>query len=641
MTRRFGYLAAIAALLGGTAMADADDPPSRVARLNYLSGPVSFRPGSVDDWAPATLNYPLTTGDHLWTDPGAQTEFHIGSTAVRMNSGTAISILNLDDQIAQISLTEGTLNVVVRYLGENESIEVDTPNVAVSLLRPGNYRIQADGDDSVSIVTVRGGEAEVTGGGAAFPVRAGQSARIAGMDTVSQEINPAPGPDPFDRWCMDRERREAGAISARYVPREMVGYEDLDQYGVWTEVPPYGPVWRPRMVVAGWAPYHYGHWAWVEPWGWTWIDDAPWGFAPFHYGRWAFAGGGWFWVPGRVVVGVRPVYAPALVAFVGGGGFSVGVRLGGGVGMAAWFPLGPGEVYRPAYHVSDAYVRNVNIVHVSNVTVINNWNVTNVRYANQGVAGAVTVVPNEAFIHARPVASVAVVVPREEIVRARVVGTTAVVAPVRESVVVRSGGGMVVHEPPARFAERQVVVRHAPPPPPVSFAAKEQALRTNGGRPLDTAQEAGFRQSSPARAPMVRPVNPQGQTFGNRPAPQGGQPGVFQPRNANPPANQAPRNDQFRNTNPPGNAMPPRNDRPSPVRPMQSEPAPQQQTVTPRTETPRPETPRTETPARTMQQQPRGAEGTRNPEPKSERTPPGKGAKKGDRTTEKTERKDK
>src|SRR5579862_3154079 len=142
MVRRFGYVAALVTLIAGAALADGDDPPSRVARLNYLSGSVSFRPGSVDDWGPATLNYPLTTGDHLWTDPGAQTEIHVGSTAIRMNSGTAISILNLNDQVAQISLTEGALNVTVRYLGENESIEVDTPNVAVSLLRPGDYRIQ-------------------------------------------------------------------------------------------------------------------------------------------------------------------------------------------------------------------------------------------------------------------------------------------------------------------------------------------------------------------------------------------------------------------------------------------------------------------------------------------------------------------
>src|SRR5215472_11492425 len=114
------------------------------------------------------------------------------------------------------------------------------------------------------------------------------------------------------------------------------------------------------------------------PWGWTLIDDAPWGFAPFHYGRWAMVGGGWVWIPGRMVVGVRPVYAPALVAFVGGPRFSIGVTVGGGVGMAAWFPLGPHEVYRPAYHVSEVYVRQVNITHVTNVTVINNVDITNV-----------------------------------------------------------------------------------------------------------------------------------------------------------------------------------------------------------------------------------------------------------------------
>ncbi len=629
MIRRVGFLAALVTLIAGMAFADGDDPPSRVARLNYLSGAVSFRPGSVDDWGPATLNYPLTTGDHLWTDPGAQTEIHVGSTAVRMNSGTAISFLNLDDQVTQISLTEGALNVNVRYLGENESFEVDTPNVAISLLRPGDYRIQADADNNVSIVTVRGGEAEVTGNGTAFPVRAGQSVRLAGTDSVSQEMNPAPPPDMFDQWCMERERRESSGVSARYVPREMVGYEDLDEYGVWSEVPQYGWVWRPRTVAAGWAPYHYGHWAWVDPWGWTWIDDAPWGFAPFHYGRWAFVGGGWFWVPGRMVVGVRPVYAPALVAFVGGGGFSVGVRVGGGVGMAAWFPLGPGEVYRPAYHVSEVYVRNVNIVHVSNVTVINSVNVTNVRYVNQGVVGAVTVVPHDAFIHARPVASVAVVVPHEEIVRARVVGYTAEVAPVRESVLVRPAGAVVVHAPPARFAEREVVVRRAPAPPPVSFAAREQALRTNGGRPLEPAQEARFRESAPARAPMVRQVNGPGQTFGNRPGPQGGQ--TFGNRPGGNPTNEMPRNN-----------MPPRNDRPPSARPSYQQNAPPQQQSQPAVNSrPEPvrnnEQPRTETPIRNNE--PPRNNGGAGEQKGGDRNPPRKGnTKRTDRTAEKKDR---
>src|SRR5205085_2002793 len=97
------------------------------------------------------------------------------------------------------------------------------------------------------------------------------------------------------------------------------------------------------------------------------------------------------------------VYAPALVAFVGGEGFGVGLSVGGGGGMAAWFPLGPGEVYQPAYHVSPRYVERINIVHVSNVAVIREYSVTNVRYANRTIVGAVTVVPHDAFIHSRRV----------------------------------------------------------------------------------------------------------------------------------------------------------------------------------------------------------------------------------------------
>src|SRR5689334_6714235 len=137
----------VAALLGIAAVsgwAQAGDPPSRVARLNYMNGPVSFRPGSVEEWTAATLNYPLTNGDHLWTDPGATTEIHVGSTAVRMDASTAMAILNLDDRSLQLSVTEGSVNVRVRYLAEDEFIEVDTPNVAITLLRPGVYRIDAD-----------------------------------------------------------------------------------------------------------------------------------------------------------------------------------------------------------------------------------------------------------------------------------------------------------------------------------------------------------------------------------------------------------------------------------------------------------------------------------------------------------------
>ncbi len=169
--------------------------------------------------------------------------------------------------------------------------------------------------------------------------------------------------------------RKTAARARNYVSDEMTGYEDLDAYGTWTYQAGYGACWTPTGVAVDWAPYRMGHWVWIAPWGWTWVDDEPWGFAPFHYGRWAFVSSRWFWVPGRVFV--RPVYAPALVAFVGGGGFHLSVGVGGpGV---AWFPLGPGEVYMPWYRTSRGYVNNVNITNTRvNITQVTNvYNVYN------------------------------------------------------------------------------------------------------------------------------------------------------------------------------------------------------------------------------------------------------------------------
>ena len=523
----------------GPLPSDAADPPSRVARLNMINGPVSFRPASVEDWTAAQVNYPMTTGDHLWTDTGATAEMHVGSTAIRMDRNTALAIVNLNDQIIQLSVTAGSLQVHVRYIGPNENIEVDTPNAAVMLLRPGDYRINSDGENNVTMMAVRQGDAEVTAGGKGINVRAGESARMAGVDQVSEDLGPMLPNDPFDDWCHSRDAREDRAVqSARYVPREMGGYEDLDGYGVWTESPQWGWVWRPTGVAAGWAPYHSGHWAWVAPWGWTWVDDAPWGFAPFHYGRWGFYGGAWVWVPGAVAV--RPVYSPALVAFVGGGGFSVGV---GGGGVAAWFALGPGEVYRPAYHVTDVYVRNVNVAYVRDVTVINR--VGPVTYVNQGVVGAVTVVPHGVFVSARPVAVAAIVVPQREIIAARVTGYTAPIPPERASVV--GAVSVNVRVPPAMVVNRVVVARNAPPPPPVSFAAQQQALRENGGRPLAPQQVETFRPAGQRYNQQVHQVSAP-QTFGrpNNAGPQG--PGAAPNNNLNRPQNTQP---MYRNDRPP------------------------------------------------------------------------------------------
>jgi hypothetical protein len=479
------------------------DPPARVGRLNYSNGEVSFRTADVEDWVPAEINRPLTSGDHLWTDEGARAELHIGTAALRLDSRTAFEFLNLTDDTVQIRLTEGSLNVHVRSLGERETFEVDTPNTSVSLLRTGEYRIDVNPDNLTTTVTVRAGEGEVTGTNQAFPVRSGEEARISGSDSLSYDTAGARPPDEWDNWCSGRDRREERSESARYVSRDMVGYQDLDDHGTWRTVPDYGSVWVPRGVAVGWAPYHYGHWVWVEPWGWTWVDDAPWGFAPFHYGRWVYVGY-WAWVPGPVAV--RPVYAPALVAWVGGPRFSMAIGFGGGVAGVAWFPLGPREVYVPAYRASPVYVNRVN---VTNTTIVNNINVTNinttnVRYINREAPGAVTAVPQNSFASARPVQSAAIPVRGEALQSAQVMKTVPV-APSRASVVGGYAGGRVA-QPSMSTQNRSVVTRTAPPPAAVPFAQRQPVLSANPGRPLDSSQVEQLRSSQPRPAPsFVRP----------------------------------------------------------------------------------------------------------------------------------------
>jgi len=505
-----------------------DDPPSRVARLSYISGAVSFRPGDVDEWTDATVNYPLRNGDHLWTDADARAELSLGSTAIRLDQWTDFGFLALDDRTAQIQLSEGALDVRLRRLDDREVFEIDTPNGAVSLDRPGTYRVDVDSSGDTTVVTVRGGEAEVTASGSSFSLDAGQVGILSGRNASSYDIASAGRPDDWERWSAGRDRRWDESRSTRYVSPDMVGYEDLDDHGDWRDGGSYGPMWVPREVDAGWAPYRYGHWAWVDPWGWTWVDDAPWGFAPFHYGRWVYYDDQWAWVPGRVAA--RPVYAPALVAFVGGPHWNLTLAAGGAGGVA-WFPLGPDEVYVPAYRASRTYVRNVNVTNV-NVTNINvtNIDVTNVHYRNREAPGAVTSVSEETFVGARPVGRNAVIVPRERLSGAVVVGSAAPLAPTRVSVLAQPGP-LRAHRPPETVIERQVVVRTPPPPAPLPFSAKEPVLRTQPGRPLDQSARDQLREGMGTHQPNppVKPAVPENGTAPELRPVRGGLPAPHRP----------------------------------------------------------------------------------------------------------------
>jgi hypothetical protein len=482
------------------------DPPSRVARLNYSTGSVSFQPGGEGDWVDVDSNRPLTSGDNLWADKGARAELHVGSTAIRMSAETSLTFLDLDDHSTQLRLSLGSVLLRVRHLDDGDDFEVDTPNLAFAIQAAGEYRIDVNADGNQTVTTVWKGRGEATGGGNSYDVVAGQAARFDGTDQLDHEIAQIGGSDDFANWSFGRDKLEDGAESSNYISPEVTGYEDLDDHGSWHYVAGYGNVWTPRGIASDWAPYRYGHWVWVEPWGWTWVEDEPWGFAPFHYGRWAYAQSSWCWVPGPVYV--RPVYSPALVAFVGGGGFHVAVGVGGG--PVGWFPLGPGEVYVPPYRVSRRYVNNVNITNTRvNVTQVTNvYNVYNsngpqrITYVNQR-STAVTVVSRDTFVNARAVNRNVVRVDEREISQARVEHRVDV-QPQRASI--QGAGRPVQMRPPARVIERQVVATRAPTPSRPTFEQRQAPanVRTEApGRPVPANQNRG--NDNRSQQPVAQP----------------------------------------------------------------------------------------------------------------------------------------
>jgi hypothetical protein len=469
-------------LVASSATAADADPPARIGRLNESSGPVSFASDEApDNWSEAVLNRPLTSGDRLWADRGARGELHVGSTAVRFASLTQLDVLHLDDETIQLGLRQGLLNIRVREIEYDERMEVVTPAGAAVLREPGSYRISADPATGLTHVSVNFGRAEVMTASQSFVIPPDQVAVVPAGGQIAFTVMEQP--DEFDRWSAERDRREDGIVSTRYVSSYMTGHEDLDRYGSWRTVPEYGAVWVPTRLAPGWAPYRYGRWAWVSPWGWTWIDDTPWGFAPFHYGRWVWLHDYWAWAPGRLVR--RPVYAPALVAFVGGLHGSLSVGHGPAVG---WFPLGWREPFHPWYRASHTHVRNVNVPHVAHVSRVDTV------HAHRHRPHAVTILPRQRFVSGSRTAEHRLPFGQADLARAQVLRDRAPADRARTPIGREASS---VHRPPAIDASRGAVVgtrpprfrREVPPGPAPSVAH-------------DPRSRAGARAAVPQASPL-------------------------------------------------------------------------------------------------------------------------------------------
>jgi hypothetical protein len=464
----------------------AGDPPSRVARLSYREGDVGLLPAGEKDWGDASLNRPLTTGDRLSTGKDARAELELGGGTLRIADDSDFGFLTLNDQLAQVELTQGTLNLNVRGLAEGQSYEIDTPTVALVLDQPGTFRVDISDDGKSTRVIAFDGRASVYGeGGAQRTVAGGRNYEFADSSLNNVTISDIDGGDDFDAWCNSRDQRYERPQSGQYVSNDVVGAQDLNQYGDWQADPEYGQVWYPSNVGADWAPYRDGNWSYIAPWGWTWVDASPWGFAPYHYGRWAYMRGRWGWVPGPV--SVRPVYAPALVAFVGGGGFGVSVGVGGPVG---WFPLGPGEIYNPWYRASRGYYTNVNVTNIyvrgDRNVVINNINnhynyfqsgrpAPNERYFNQAAPHAFTAMSGQDFAAARNAQNHMVAVDPRRFSGAAVMPHGAGVPPARASFAPPRPA--TARALPAGGFQREVVARNAPA---ASFAGRPAVAGVRG-----------------------------------------------------------------------------------------------------------------------------------------------------------------
>ncbi len=419
--------AAMLAAVSFTARADEEDLPGRVGRIAEVAGQLFLSPEDrATEWASIGLNYPVTSGDNLWVSSDGRAEVDYGGGQFRLAGDTNLHVSRLDERQLALFVAQGRVIVRVRVLDPGDSARIDTPGTQVQLTRVGLYRIDVSPDRQVTTVVVREGEALVGLASGAQQALPGQMVTVIGQDPTDAEVRFGGAVDGFDTWSADRDRHYERSLASPYVSRQMVGEAELDEYGTWQQDPTYGAVWYPSGVAVDWAPYRDGYWASSGSWGWTWVDNAPWGYAPFHYGRWAYVGDRWGWCPGAYVA--RPYWAPALVSWYGGPGWSFSASYGAPV--YGWIPLGWGDRYVPWWGRRECGERCW--THYNRPYAVNyaeRRNAPPTRFANSAVPGAITAVTGATLIGAKPVASNLVRLPQQMARSAPVLATAPAVKP--------------------------------------------------------------------------------------------------------------------------------------------------------------------------------------------------------------------
>jgi hypothetical protein len=356
-------------------MSDADyqkatEAQPGVARISVVQGDVSMQRGDNGEWVAVTQNAPISVDDRVSTGDKSRAELELDwANVLRMSERATARVAGLSRQDVHLQVGQGLVTYNVLRGNAARSV-IDTPNSSIRPLEgEGEYRIVVNSDSETKII-VRRGSVEVSTPQGSTRVDAGKMITVQGTEAPQYQVSAAPPEDSWDQWNRDRNHGIRSAQSWRNTNPYYTGTEDLDNHGVWTEIPDYGPVWTPT-VGPGWAPYRVGRWVYEPYYGWTWVSYEPWGWAPYHYGRWFVYGGNWVWWPGPVAVypGYYPIWAPAYVSFFGWGGpgfgFGIGFGFGFGFGRVGWLPCGPGDFFHPWF---GRFGGRVNVV---NTTIVN------------------------------------------------------------------------------------------------------------------------------------------------------------------------------------------------------------------------------------------------------------------------------
>jgi FecR protein len=485
------------------------DPPGRVGRLAFLQGTVSYHDAQQDAWSAAAVNTPITTGDSLWTEPTGHDEIAVSGTRVRMDGNTQLDVVALDDSQTRLQLDQGRLDIKTFTFDTGQPYLIATPRGTVALKDQGDYYVHAGSTGDPTVLGVRAGAAEFqSANGETVTLHSGEVAEVSGDGSSMQVRRIESAPPALPAYWAQRDQQITYA-SVQYLGADVTGYEDLGAYGSWSNDPQYGEVWTPQAVSADWAPYTTGSWSYVGPWGWTWVDSSPWGFAPYHYGRWAQRNNRWFWVPPERQE--HAVYAPALVAFVGGTelGVAIGAQNRRPVG---WFPLGPREAYVPPYTTDRTYYQRINAnARVPEAALNDRWqraerhealqaNQQNEPLANRRFA---TVMSADDFAHSRPVQQARLRVAPDRLATAPVAPVAAPPAPTMA----------LAAQPANRPVQPQAANRPGQPAPgQPSMAQTRFANMETIARPAPSA--AG----QPHQAPGPRIVSTQPTAPGGKPA---------------------------------------------------------------------------------------------------------------------------